>query len=159
MTESAPPPIYSQQDPTVPIERELLPEPQILISPTVDAINFQKGYLGAEGERAAIEGELQIKGAEPGRWHRMYVLESCRQCQCLFVMQNHVFADCGERIRSRDRTRKVGSRSIFQLALQRIHLAIIHLIRSPTHARFTPVHSHCQLVSYSFSDSYSAPDR
>ena len=73
MTESAPPPIYSQQDPTAPIEREPLPEPQILISPTVDAINFQKGYLGADGERAAIEGELQIKGAEPGQWHRMYV--------------------------------------------------------------------------------------
>lgn len=73
MTESAPPPIYSQQDPTVPSEAESLPEPQILISPTVDAINFQKGYLGADGERAAIEGELQIKGAEPGQWHRMYV--------------------------------------------------------------------------------------
>lgn len=74
MSESNPPPIYSQQDPTAGSDTELTssPEPQILITPTVDAINFQKGYLGAEDERAAIEGELQIKGAEPGRWHRMY---------------------------------------------------------------------------------------
>ncbi|KAF8922404.1 hypothetical protein CPB85DRAFT_1209557 [Mucidula mucida] len=71
MAESIPPPIYSQEDPTASSEQDPLPEPQILISPTVDAINFQKGYLGADGERAAIEGELQIKGAEPGRWHRI----------------------------------------------------------------------------------------
>ena len=47
--------------------------PQIVISPTVDALNFQKGYLGAEGERAAIEGELQIKGVDPAEWAQVYV--------------------------------------------------------------------------------------
>jgi hypothetical protein len=47
--------------------------PQIVISPTVDALNFQKGYVGAEGERAAIEGELQIKGVDPAEWAQVYV--------------------------------------------------------------------------------------
>ena len=47
--------------------------PQVVISPTVDALNFQKGFLGAEGERAAIEGELQIKGVHPAEWTRVYV--------------------------------------------------------------------------------------
>ena len=74
-SESAPP-LYSQEDP------EFARRPsnsaqdfgtQILIVPTIDAINFQKGYVGAEGERAAVEGELQIKGAEPGQWDKMYV--------------------------------------------------------------------------------------
>ncbi len=72
MSEHLPPPIYSQQDPTE-VHSDISREPQILITPTVDALNFQKGFLGAEEERAAIEGELQIKGAESGRWHRMYV--------------------------------------------------------------------------------------
>ncbi|SJL06020.1 uncharacterized protein ARMOST_09356 [Armillaria ostoyae] len=70
MSEHLPPPIYSQQDPTE-VHLDVSREPQILITPTVDALNFQKGFLGAEEERAAIEGELQIKGAEPGRWHRI----------------------------------------------------------------------------------------
>lgn len=74
MSEAHPPPIYSQEDPDIehPDGAEHMPavppELQILIIPTVDALNFQKGFLGAEGERAAIEGELQIKGAESGRW-------------------------------------------------------------------------------------------
>ncbi|KAI9057088.1 hypothetical protein FKP32DRAFT_1661639 [Trametes sanguinea] len=38
--------------------------PQILIVPAADGVHFQKGYLGADGERAAIEGELQIKSAD-----------------------------------------------------------------------------------------------
>jgi hypothetical protein len=40
----------------------------LLIVPTVDVLNFQKGYLGAEGEHAAIEGELQIKGWDTAPW-------------------------------------------------------------------------------------------
>ncbi|KIY72750.1 hypothetical protein CYLTODRAFT_434554 [Cylindrobasidium torrendii FP15055 ss-10] len=75
MSETLPPPVYSQQDPaTSSVLSPALegpPDPQIAISPTVDSVNFQKGFLGADGERAAIEGELQIKGAEPGRWHRI----------------------------------------------------------------------------------------
>ncbi|KAF8475437.1 hypothetical protein JB92DRAFT_2823099 [Gautieria morchelliformis] len=47
---------------------------QLLISPSPGAVQFQKGYLGAHGERAAIEGELQIKGAEQGQWDSAQVL-------------------------------------------------------------------------------------
>jgi len=77
MSEHVPPPTYSQQDPVVdpsnsqPYQAPSDPNPQILIIPTADAVNFQKGYLGAEDERAAIEGELQIKGADPERWGRV----------------------------------------------------------------------------------------
>jgi neural Wiskott-Aldrich syndrome protein len=73
--ESAPPPNYSQGDPDnsqmtgIPAPHD----PQILIIPTVDTINFQKGFLGADGERAAIEGELQIKETTGGRWAKMLV--------------------------------------------------------------------------------------
>lgn len=63
MADQIPPPSYSQQ--------ELTHDPQIVLLPTVDAVNFQKGYLGADGERAAIEGEIQIKGIEPNRWNRV----------------------------------------------------------------------------------------
>jgi hypothetical protein len=79
-SEHAPPPIYSQEYPahtTVESDRNSDTvhdgEPQLLIVPTVDTINFQKGYLGADGERAAIEGELQIKGTEPERWAKVLV--------------------------------------------------------------------------------------
>lgn len=36
--------------------------PQIVVIPVTDGgVNFQKGFLGADNERAAVEGELQIK--------------------------------------------------------------------------------------------------
>ncbi|KAL1664049.1 hypothetical protein GGF50DRAFT_127545 [Schizophyllum commune] len=78
------PPIYSRQDPDAaddafgagrppspppPIESE----PQILIIPPAGAINFQKGFLGADNEKAAVEGELQIKGAQPGAWDKVTI--------------------------------------------------------------------------------------
>ncbi|KAI1797769.1 hypothetical protein LXA43DRAFT_981966 [Ganoderma leucocontextum] len=49
--------------------------PQILIIPVAeDYVHFQKGYLGADGERAAIEGELQIKSADAEfRWRKVSV--------------------------------------------------------------------------------------
>ncbi|TBU49633.1 hypothetical protein BD309DRAFT_909167 [Dichomitus squalens] len=49
--------------------------PQILIIPVADGgVHFQKGYLGADGERAAVEGELQIKSADAGfRWRKVSV--------------------------------------------------------------------------------------
>lgn len=77
-SERAPPPLYSQEDPEDAVANTSAAAltsdgPQILIIPTTDAINFQKGYVGAEGERAAIEGELQIKGAEPGQWDKVFV--------------------------------------------------------------------------------------
>ncbi|KAJ7042443.1 hypothetical protein C8F04DRAFT_1251885 [Mycena alexandri] len=78
MAEPLPPPIYSQQADESPRDTsstsDLALDPQILIIPSSDAINFQKGYLGAEEERAAIEGEIQIKGAESGQWARVQVV-------------------------------------------------------------------------------------
>lgn len=75
MSESLPPPTYSQQDPddvsSDTTESSDVSQPQLLIVPTVDAVNFQKGFLGAEDERAAIEGELQIKGADSGAWDKV----------------------------------------------------------------------------------------
>jgi len=68
MAEHLPPPIYSQQDPVGSISSHSYQDPQILIIPTIDVVNFQKGYLGAEGEQAAVEGELQIKGVDAARW-------------------------------------------------------------------------------------------
>ncbi|KAF5377666.1 hypothetical protein D9615_005272 [Tricholomella constricta] len=78
MTDSLPPPIYSQTDPDersiLQLEADDLGEgPHILIIPTGDAVNFQKGFLGAEGERAAIEGELQIKGIESDHWAKVTI--------------------------------------------------------------------------------------
>ncbi|KAI0757116.1 hypothetical protein C8Q80DRAFT_1091932 [Daedaleopsis nitida] len=50
--------------------------PQILIIPVGDgSAHFQKGFLGADNERAAIEGELQIKSAEADfRWRKVSVV-------------------------------------------------------------------------------------
>ncbi|KAJ7071218.1 hypothetical protein C8F01DRAFT_1244852 [Mycena amicta] len=76
MTEPAPPPIYSQQaasSDTTPLSNVPL-DPQILIVSSSNAINFQKGYLGADDERAAIEGEIQVKGTESTRWARVQVV-------------------------------------------------------------------------------------
>lgn len=55
-TTTLPPPTYEEE------------QIEVFISPPPNAIQFQKGYLGAHGERAAIEGEVQIKGSRPGRW-------------------------------------------------------------------------------------------
>ncbi|KAG7099360.1 hypothetical protein E1B28_001216 [Marasmius oreades] len=71
-----PPPTYSQRDQDnaesfEESQSDASPPPQILIVPTV--VNFQKGFLGAEGERAAIEGELQLKGANPTDWNKVTV--------------------------------------------------------------------------------------
>ena len=73
---SEPPPIYSPEPPE---DEEALSEtapawiePEILIIPTGNDVAFQKGFLGADGERAAIEGELQIKSAQGQSWRRMY---------------------------------------------------------------------------------------
>ena len=50
------------------------------IVPTTSALGFQKGYLGADGERAAIEGELQVKGSTAGRWGRVCVRPCTSVC-------------------------------------------------------------------------------
>ncbi|KAL0950996.1 hypothetical protein HGRIS_007742 [Hohenbuehelia grisea] len=76
MTSEAPPPTYTQEldDGTLSdTQTDTESGPQILIIPTAGTINFQKGYLGAEGERAAIEGELQVKGADSESWNKVTV--------------------------------------------------------------------------------------
>ncbi len=81
MADLHPPPTYSQEDPTTLNSEtpqngfdDLAQEPQILILPTVDAINFQSGYLGAGDERAAIEGEVHIKGVDRTKWSKLLVV-------------------------------------------------------------------------------------
>ncbi|PPQ67356.1 hypothetical protein CVT24_011539 [Panaeolus cyanescens] len=77
MSDHLPPPTYSQQDPEESQSNLSIStnhtDPQILILPTVDAVNFQKGFLGAEGERASIEGEVHIKGVDPTHWERITI--------------------------------------------------------------------------------------
>jgi hypothetical protein len=70
---SVPPPIYAQQPAGSP-ESDPQTDPQILIIPATDSLRFQQGFLGADGERAAIEGELQLKGAHPDRWRKLSVV-------------------------------------------------------------------------------------
>lgn len=72
MASDVPPPVYDVLDANQPSTNQPLDSgPQILIIPSADTINFQKGFLGADGERAAVEGELQIKGAEPFAWEKL----------------------------------------------------------------------------------------
>ncbi|KAJ3905482.1 hypothetical protein F5879DRAFT_950548 [Lentinula edodes] len=74
MSEPIPPPTYDvSASSDVTDSADGHSEPQLLIVPTVDTVNFQKGYLGAEDERAAIEGELQIKGAISEVWDKVTV--------------------------------------------------------------------------------------
>ncbi|KAF7320255.1 ARID domain-containing protein [Mycena kentingensis (nom. inval.)] len=73
---NAPPPTYSQQAQERPASdtssiSDVALCPQILIVSSSDALNFQKGYLGADDERAAIEGEVQVKGADSTRWSKL----------------------------------------------------------------------------------------
>ena len=60
----APPPTY-----------DLEHDAQIEILPASDALSFQSGYLGADDERAAMEGEVHLKGAGSG-WEKLSVLLS-----------------------------------------------------------------------------------
>jgi len=70
---SVPPPIYAQQLARSP-ESDPQTDPQILIIPATDSLRFQQGFLGADGERASIEGELQLKGAHSDRWRMLSVV-------------------------------------------------------------------------------------
>jgi neural Wiskott-Aldrich syndrome protein len=74
---SAPPPTYTQQD-----ARAASPDPatapQLLILPAGDTVRFQSGFLGADAdERAAIEGEVHLKGAD-ARWDKLSVRSALR---------------------------------------------------------------------------------
>lgn len=48
-------------------------ETQLVISTSPNSSVFQKGFLGVDGERAAIEGELQIKCANSDKWESVFV--------------------------------------------------------------------------------------
>ncbi|KAI6007472.1 hypothetical protein EDD15DRAFT_2506732 [Pisolithus albus] len=69
--EFAPPPLYSQfQEETSVGSRDTeTPGVQILIVPAADGTTFQKGCLGAEGE-------VHLKGAQPGLWKKTVTLRS-----------------------------------------------------------------------------------
>lgn len=47
--------------------------PQIVITPLPNEVQFQSGNLGADGEPAAVEGEVQVKGLNNDDWDRLYV--------------------------------------------------------------------------------------
>lgn len=76
MASEAAPPSYMQEDGSgndgSSDINSAIPDPQILIVPA-DSMNFQKGFLGADGERAAVEGEVQIKGLQAYEWAKLYV--------------------------------------------------------------------------------------
>lgn len=70
---SVAPPLYAQQSASS-SEGDPPIDPQILIIPATDSLRFQQGFLGADGEHAAIEGELQLKGADSARWRKLSVV-------------------------------------------------------------------------------------
>ncbi|KAG9050567.1 hypothetical protein FS837_004424 [Tulasnella sp. UAMH 9824] len=47
--------------------------PQLVIAPAGDSVHFQSGNLGAEGETATVEGEVQLKGFTPDDWESMSI--------------------------------------------------------------------------------------
>src|SRR5882672_10509085 len=66
---------------------------KLLIAPSADAVQFQKGFLGAQGERAAIEGELQIKGAREGQWDSAQVMTfTLASCSLIFSPINRTIS-------------------------------------------------------------------
>ena len=74
--DSAPPPRYSQHNSSDVLRSDCPSDVsgfQLLLVPALDGINFQKGYVGAEGEHAAMEGEVHLKGAQPGAWKKLSV--------------------------------------------------------------------------------------
>ncbi|KAG8933027.1 hypothetical protein FRC03_008646 [Tulasnella sp. 419] len=66
------PPNYSDQD-RQPESSGTSRSPQIVLTPVADAVHFQTGNLGADGEHAAVEGEVQLKGVNDGEWGRLTV--------------------------------------------------------------------------------------
>lgn len=82
--EFAPPPLYSQfqEENSVDSYDTETPGVQILIVPAADGTAFQKGCLGAEGEHAAIEGEVHLKGAQPGLWKKVTVTLRTTESAC-----------------------------------------------------------------------------
>ncbi|KAG9037259.1 hypothetical protein FRB95_006202 [Tulasnella sp. JGI-2019a] len=65
------PPNYTVDDRRA--ESSVSAPPQIMITPLANAIGFQTGNLGADGEPAAIEGEVQLKGFNADAWDRALI--------------------------------------------------------------------------------------
>ncbi|KAL4064960.1 hypothetical protein V8B97DRAFT_1196035 [Scleroderma yunnanense] len=81
--ELAPPPLYSRHEGPLACRNDPeTPGVQILIVPAADDTNFQKGYLGAEGEHAALEGEVHLKGAQPGQWKKVSIILRTMEVAC-----------------------------------------------------------------------------
>ncbi|KAG8903887.1 hypothetical protein FRB99_002623 [Tulasnella sp. 403] len=59
------PPNYSTEDQRVGSSAQA---PQLVIAPVSNATQFQSGNLGADGERATVEGEVQLKGFDVDDW-------------------------------------------------------------------------------------------
>lgn len=81
------PPNYTVQDTAGSSGTTVAPPnpPQIVITPLPNEVQFQSGNLGADGEPAAIEGEVQLKGLKSEDWDRLCVgsftvLMSCSEC-------------------------------------------------------------------------------
>jgi hypothetical protein len=65
------PPNYSSEDQLASTSFSDPQDPQITIAPAADALHFQQGFLGIDGERPALEGEVQIKGARGRVWESL----------------------------------------------------------------------------------------
>lgn len=97
-------------------------ETQVLIIPATSTFQFQQGYLGADNERAAIEGELQIKGADGDRWRKVsvelfdlfwFAFHSLKPMSLLFPLsKDDVTADDGEHATTFYRARSFGGRPV-----------------------------------------------
>jgi len=65
------PPNYTMQDSSSASSNHTANGPQIVISPLADAVSFQTGNLGAQGEAGTLEGEVQIKGVTGTSWDKV----------------------------------------------------------------------------------------
>ncbi|KAG8858406.1 hypothetical protein FRB96_005291 [Tulasnella sp. 330] len=65
------PPNYTVDDRRA--ESSVSVPPQIMITPLANAVGFQSGNLGADGEPAAVEGEVQLKGFTADAWDRVLI--------------------------------------------------------------------------------------
>ncbi|KAG8951610.1 hypothetical protein FRC04_005897 [Tulasnella sp. 424] len=62
------PPNYSSE-----ATRSSIFPPQLVIAPAADSVHFQSGNLGAEGETATVEGEVQLKGFNSDDWESISI--------------------------------------------------------------------------------------
>jgi neural Wiskott-Aldrich syndrome protein len=88
-----PPPLYTQDasDSGLSSDDDGFSEhndPQIIIIPPSLSAQFQKGFLGADDEHAAIEGELQIKGISASACRKVYVPSLALSCRSPKIIQS-----------------------------------------------------------------------